>query len=380
MIVYKEGKEINDHLLKQEFDSVFINSKSKNSDSDAKEATKNIENHEKFNQNIVVCTSVIDNGVNITDLNLRNVVIMADTKEEFIQMLGRIRIKKEKNDIEEKKINLYIFKGKKGDFVNRKTSVKQIIRDIGEYKSYTYNMQQILEIEEFKNDIIKSNMYDKLYLNRVEDLVKYINEKERKSFGNILKKLLDSDRFYKFVKSTCYPINGCLVLNNFSDKQYKYLYDSYEKIINQFDKKGEYAFVEEQLKWVNIKKKERRKIIDEINCNLANKVASSIEKYVGRELSIQDNLKLREEIRLDLCTMLRECDKCNEDEIKNDITHLGKRSKNEKDDDEKGEKLTLSKERFNRIMKAINLEYEMDKPNSSTFKILKLSIENNGDL
>lgn len=31
----------------------------------------------------------MDNGISIHDVNLKNIVIMCDTKEEFIQMLGR---------------------------------------------------------------------------------------------------------------------------------------------------------------------------------------------------------------------------------------------------------------------------------------------------
>ncbi len=35
----------------------------------------------------------MDNGISLEDEYLRNIVIMADTKETFIQMLGRKRIK-----------------------------------------------------------------------------------------------------------------------------------------------------------------------------------------------------------------------------------------------------------------------------------------------
>ncbi len=47
----------------------------------------------------------MDNGISLEDEYLRNIVIMADTKETFIQMLGRKRIK---NNNE--KLNLYILK------------------------------------------------------------------------------------------------------------------------------------------------------------------------------------------------------------------------------------------------------------------------------
>lgn len=46
---------------------------------------------EIFKQKVVVATSVMDNGISIHDIEMRNMVIIADTKEEFIQMLGRKR-------------------------------------------------------------------------------------------------------------------------------------------------------------------------------------------------------------------------------------------------------------------------------------------------
>ena len=39
----------------------------------------------------MIATAVMDNGVSFHDTALRNMVIFADTKEEFIQMLGRKR-------------------------------------------------------------------------------------------------------------------------------------------------------------------------------------------------------------------------------------------------------------------------------------------------
>lgn len=60
---------------------------------------------EKRSKKILITTSVMDNGISLEDEYLRNIVIMADTKETFIQMLGRKRIK---NNNE--KLNLYILK------------------------------------------------------------------------------------------------------------------------------------------------------------------------------------------------------------------------------------------------------------------------------
>lgn len=50
-----------------------------------------ITQQEKFNAEVLIATAVIDNGVNIKDLKLRNLVLMTSEKTEFLQMLGRKR-------------------------------------------------------------------------------------------------------------------------------------------------------------------------------------------------------------------------------------------------------------------------------------------------
>lgn len=50
-----------------------------------------ITRQEKFDSEVMIATAVIDNGVNIKDLELRNLVLMTSEKTEFLQMLGRKR-------------------------------------------------------------------------------------------------------------------------------------------------------------------------------------------------------------------------------------------------------------------------------------------------
>ena len=62
---------------------------------------------------VLIATSVLDNGINIKDMELRNVIIIADTETEFIQMLGRKRS-------DGKRLKLYIFKHNKQHFEQRR--------------------------------------------------------------------------------------------------------------------------------------------------------------------------------------------------------------------------------------------------------------------
>lgn len=65
---------------------------------------ENIVNDSRFKSKVLISTKVLDNGINIKDDKLKNIVIMSYDKETFIQMLGRKRI-----DIKNaQQINLYI--------------------------------------------------------------------------------------------------------------------------------------------------------------------------------------------------------------------------------------------------------------------------------
>ncbi len=68
-------------------DILVIDSESKDG-ADYEEIIKN----EKFKQKILISTSVIDNGVNIKDLKLKNIVISDINKDKCLQMVGRKRV------------------------------------------------------------------------------------------------------------------------------------------------------------------------------------------------------------------------------------------------------------------------------------------------
>lgn len=126
----KKGEEMAKSLNDLEVEAVFIDAKSKK-DGEQLEVVDNIVKEEKFVQKVVVATSVMDNGISIHDIELRNMVIIADTKEEFIQMLGR----KRRSKLEAPgKLKLYILQRKKEDFIRRKNGVDKRIKVINTYR------------------------------------------------------------------------------------------------------------------------------------------------------------------------------------------------------------------------------------------------------
>lgn len=76
---------------------------------------------EKFNQEVLIATSVIDTGINIYDYDLRNIVLIADTSESFLQLLGRKRL----HDGE--KITLYIAQQTPEYFENRYRHTSELL-------------------------------------------------------------------------------------------------------------------------------------------------------------------------------------------------------------------------------------------------------------
>ena len=83
---------------------------------------RNIRKCGKFNCDVLITTSVLDNGVNIKDPDVKNIVLITDDEVEFKQMLGRKRFLAEDEVVE-----VFISCGVRKDFV---------MRDRGYYNVY----------------------------------------------------------------------------------------------------------------------------------------------------------------------------------------------------------------------------------------------------
>lgn len=108
-----------------------------NEENDAQYVYREIVEKEKYSQRILITTALLDNGINIKDEQVSNIVIDKFDRVEFIQMLGRIRVN------EGKKIKLYIHNYPKEELIK---NVNKTTKDIVEM---TYN--DLLSIEKRKN-------------------------------------------------------------------------------------------------------------------------------------------------------------------------------------------------------------------------------------
>lgn len=93
------GKNIETTLKNKNISTSFISSATKDS-----EPYKQIIKNESFDDTqVLITTAVIDNGINIKDSTVTNIIISIFDYVSFIQMLGRIRRKPDTN------INLYLY-------------------------------------------------------------------------------------------------------------------------------------------------------------------------------------------------------------------------------------------------------------------------------
>ncbi|MCI8465377.1 MAG: DEAD/DEAH box helicase family protein, partial [Lachnospiraceae bacterium] len=113
---------------------VFINADFAQ-DAQAEASVDDIVTESYAKEKVVISTSVMDNGVSFHDSELRNMAIFADTKEMFIQMLGRKRWDKEHGEL----MNLYIFRRNREHFRKRRERVQEILDVYKEFHEYLKN-------------------------------------------------------------------------------------------------------------------------------------------------------------------------------------------------------------------------------------------------
>lgn len=168
------------------------------------EEVTNIINNSQFEKKILICTKAMDNGINIADDKVTNMVVMAWDRVTFIQELGRKRI----NIEDAQTINLYIPVKSKKSF---------------SCKINNYNFK-LNELDLFKNDINKFN----------------------RKYDNSLKKISNmEDIFYK-KKDEGWEIN------KIGRKKLKEDIKFAQYMLDKFKNEGKFAYITEQLSWLQL--------------------------------------------------------------------------------------------------------------------------------
>ncbi|RHC12131.1 hypothetical protein DW856_19295 [Roseburia intestinalis] len=273
-IVY--GKQLEKTLKdKLECDSIIFITTDYKKDVDGIREVDEISRESMFSKRILITTAVLDNGVNIKDLELQNIVVCADTEEQFIQMLGR----KRKDGIN---TNLYIFKRDKVHFQRRLAMVEKV-RKIA--INYMKTFEKWLNGDE------------KYYISKEGWLI-------QEQHCQIMKKMAENELDYKDVMKVFWVYGGILMLNLLAYHHLEILCSYYQRIIECFSTYGDNAFLQEQLKWLGKNKKETDEVIngcmksrlDEARENVIDAMEQNKEKEMTKEEAKAFKLSIKDEL------------------------------------------------------------------------------------
>ena len=91
-LIFVDSK-VDGEMLKKAIgaDAVFVTAESSYGGGEPAKTYDNLVKTEKLDHRVLIATSVLDNGINIKDRNLKNIFIASDDKTEMVQMLGRKR-------------------------------------------------------------------------------------------------------------------------------------------------------------------------------------------------------------------------------------------------------------------------------------------------
>lgn len=151
---------------------------------------KTLIEHNRFDEDILITTSVIDNGVTIQDNAVKNIVLPFCYRTEFVQMLGRKRIDSDPAE----KINVYVK-------IPSIQSINLKLRENSNKLSFWHKIKDHPS-QEYKKKLVKyywqSQKYNKLFgFKLVEDkIVVFANDLS-------LFKLYSKALFYWFLKLSC---------------------------------------------------------------------------------------------------------------------------------------------------------------------------------
>lgn len=243
-------------------DAVFIDSDYEKN----REAKKTVDFITKeciFENDIVIATSVLDNGVSIKDIGLRNLIVLAECEEEFIQMIGRKREDGEK-------VNLYLCTRSLSDFSRRLTYMEKIQKAYHKCQEYILKNQQIEIVEELLNNA-------EFYRSARKFLYQI---KCTTSFG--------------WQNGNIFPI---LCINPFSIIALSKKIQFCRTLLDRFKEEGELAFLRTQMEWLDMSVDDIEKVVvvgsEERKDYLRKKLEEVLRELTEKKLSKAENIDVK---------------------------------------------------------------------------------------
>ncbi|MBN1071534.1 hypothetical protein DWV12_11225 [Clostridium botulinum] len=232
-------------------------------------------NNNKFKSQVLICTKCLDNGINIEDNNVKNIVVMAWDRITFIQELGRVR-----QDIENPyEIDLYIQTKSKQSF---QTLIDMV------YKPKQTLIDEIEGTEDGK-------IVEVISKEKQEELYDKFCAKYNRSYNKLSKDIFYIDKNGKWKTN----LNGRVRL--LKDRAFA------EYMVQMF-KDNKFAFVEEQLNWIGLDADYNNLIEDVIDSNDTNKLEKWLEEHIDERIFSDEQQELSDLIIKELTTIGNDVD------------------------------------------------------------------------
>ena len=195
---------------------------------------------------VLITNSFLDNGVNIKDMDVRNLVIFADNETEFIQMLGRKR-----KDAQQ--LKLYIYEYNKDHFSKRKRQIRRKKELADNYYKYIEDKVAGLEKSPFHK------WGDDANIHRLFECEESSMEDQHRI---LLQAMFNGYIKYEDLRGVFTVYKGKLLLNMLSFQNIQNLIAYYQQMIDNFDGEKN-AFAREALGWLGKTGEVAEKIIRE---------------------------------------------------------------------------------------------------------------------
>lgn len=328
---------------------------------EAKKSVRQIVKEKCAKKQIIISTAVMDNGVSFHDLELRNIVILVDTKESFLQMLGRKRK-------DERRVNLYICQRDIAYFQRRLRYVENII---------TVFQKNLIGLEKMYQRFKNMNNEEKMTLNPYTD---YYYRKKGVTLASggkvyqapycldydsilegqqmVLDKIISSDFICNNVRKLCYSVGGVLTVNDFSVLRSDNLKKFYKEMIARLNNDPR-AFVKEQASWLSLSESSVHKVLEgaeEEKCKRYRKRLMEGIEALTDEIDKDGNIAFKKEYKNELIYFLQKNENMPESAKESAIKSVKKTDR------------ALTAEQFNTCMQAAKLKYDMEGSNPYTIK------------
>lgn len=228
----QEGKKYCEELRKAKINAPFLHSDSKRKEADT---FNSITMLNRFSEQVVISSSVLESGINIRDVKLKNIVVTGNNREQFLQMLGRKRAE------DDERVNLYL--------------------DPKSKRHFEILLYQVRESKRRYDIVTKPNRYRSMEALSQDVVDNYIAGKT------------DISVFFT-------SHSPGMICNELCAEELNYLIESYGKIIDKFDREGEKAFLRTQLEWLELPEHEYEAVKENNEESVLRVIGSKIEKKI----------------------------------------------------------------------------------------------------